>query len=120
MTTMAILLVIVITLLGTVTGFTLLSYLRTSFDLLDEVTRHPALWKQLGEPQVVYVWDGQVDYKTVQPLLPWLSWIWRADTRGLDSRLSSKLAETNRLFRRTGILMALLMAITATLILSSL
>ena len=116
---MVIFFILVVTVLGAFAGLTVFGYLRASFDLLEEVTRHPVLWKQLGEPRVVHVRDGQTGYKTLQPILPWLSWVWRSDASGLDAKLGQKLAETGKLLHKSTLLMAMLMVATAGLMLSA-
>lgn len=95
---MQIVLGIVATLLFLTSALAVVRYLRSSFELLDLVKQNARLWTELGRPERHGM--GEVDAgSTIQPALPWLRWVWRADTRGLDARLASKLQSTSSLFR---------------------
>lgn len=61
-------------------------YLQASFRLLEMVeARHPELWQSLGEPKRVFVRQQAGGIHTIQPLMPWLSWVWAGNPRGLDA-----------------------------------
>ena len=44
---------------------------------------------------------------TIQPLWPWLAWVWHCDTRGLDRNIGLQLKKTSQLLRRGLIAFAL-------------
>ena len=80
---------------------TIFLYLRASFELLELVRRYePATWRSLGEPERVWVRGGtQGGFDTIQPIGPWLSWVWSGGVERLDPQVARSLARTRRLLR---------------------
>ena len=100
-----------------VTMYTIYRYLRSSFHLLKEVrSSAPVIWEQLGKPQVVrYRSHGggfgyHVSY-TIQPLWPWLRWVWEANPRELDGNLNLMLQETSQLLRKSIVMLIVTFAV---------
>lgn len=88
-----------------VTGVTIYRYLASTFRLLEGVKAlSPEIWERLDRPEKVrYQRHGDglgyhVSY-TIQPLWPWLRWVWKGDPDGLDYRLAPNLRTTGRLLR---------------------
>lgn len=74
-------------------------YLRSTRDLLNLVQRDPDLWQSLGKPQVIQMDDGLLSsYFTIEPIIPWLSWLLAGKTPGRDRKLTSRYLTTRRLF----------------------
>ncbi|MEX2611721.1 MAG: hypothetical protein WEA24_17500 [Gemmatimonadota bacterium] len=73
-------------------------YLRASFELLDLVrSKHPELWQSLGKPERVYVQEQQRGFHTIQPLMPWLSWVWSGSPEKLSPYVALKLRRARSL-----------------------
>ena len=87
------------------TGITIYRYLSSSFQLLEQVqTDAPETWESLGRPEKIWIKNRQPGkyggMYTIQPLWPWLNWVWQADTNGLDFRLGKELKNVSRLLKR--------------------
>jgi len=72
----------------------------------------PDIWERLGRPEKIrYRTHGDgfgyhVNY-TIQPLWPWLSWVWKGNPVGLNQQLVPDLHKTGRLLR-IGLVMLLI------------
>ena len=81
-------------------GILILQYLRASFRLLEIVQAQAEdLWHRLGQPRRVWVKSNEGGMHTIQPLWPWLGWVWRADTAGLHPRVARELSRTSGLLK---------------------
>ncbi len=93
-----------------VSGVLIFQYMRATFHLLEMVQEHaPAVWQDLGRPERVWV-NSNEGMHTIQPLWPWLGWVWKGDTAGLDRRVARALSRTN------GLLKSALVAFTVTVL----
>ena len=87
------------------TAVTIYRYLTSSFRLLENVqSSAPETWESLGRPEKVWIQNvkpGQAGgMYTIQPLWPWLNWVWLADDNGLDYRLGKELKQVSRLLKQ--------------------
>lgn len=86
----------------TYTGFTIYRYLISSFRLLEYIqTSATDTWEKLGRPEKIWIRNGNSGgMYTIRPLMPWLEWLWRADTMGLDFKAAKELKETSTLLKK--------------------
>ena len=87
------------------TGITIYLYLTSSFQLLEHVqSSAPEIWESLGRPEKKWIQNATPGKAggmyTIQPLWPWLNWVWQADSSGLDFRLGKNLKQVSRLLKR--------------------
>lgn len=69
-------------------AFAIYRYLTLSFRLLEQVQeREPELWQTLGRPERVFVQDHPGGIHTIQPLFPWLGWVWNGERFGVPVRV---------------------------------
>ena len=90
-----------------VTGLWIYRYLKSTFLLLERLKESaPHIWEQLGRPEKVRYRKHNaglgyhVNY-TIQPIWPWLKWVWEADLHGLDSGLGRDLRQTSKLLKQS-------------------
>lgn len=94
-------------------------YLRSSFKLLELVKTNDALWQELGCPTVGWTNEGDREFKTITPLLPWLWWIWSGNTSELDHAIATRLASTRQALTIGMLLFVLTTLAIVALVLSS-
>lgn len=87
------------------TGISIYRYLRSSLQLLEQLqSSAPETWEQLGRPEKVWIQNAEPGKAggmyTIQPLWPWLNWVWQADAGGLDFRLGKELKRVSRLLKQ--------------------
>ena len=104
---MEIFLVIWVSLIAPATAFVTYRYLQSSFVLLEQVREVEPLWEQLERPERVWVREMSGGISTIQPIFPWLKWLWAADTQGLDRKLARQLKSTSALLSLGLVLFAL-------------
>ena len=79
-----------------VTGIVIFLYLRSASQLFEDVQNDaPEIWEKLGKPRRIFV-HGM---RTIQPIFPWIGWIWKGDTEGLPEDIACGLIKTRRLFK---------------------
>ena len=95
------------------TGLVIYRYLKSTFFLLERLKKSaPHTWEQLGRPEKVRYREHtagpgyHVNY-TIQPIWPWLKWVWEADVQGLDPSLSRDLRRTSKLLKQGSVLLFL-------------
>ena len=83
-------------------GITIFSYTKSSFSLLEDVqATAPELWESLGQPEKIWVRHGNGGgMHTIQPIWPWLDWVWHCRAYGVDRKLSNGLKRTSQLLKR--------------------
>ena len=75
----------------------IIQYLKSSYTLLSMVKDSDTqLWESLGRPEAIML--PSLGFGTIQPILPWLKWIWTQDITGLQENVKLQLEKTNRLF----------------------
>ena len=79
-----------------ITGIVIFSYLMSSSRLFDDIQNYaPEIWEKLGKPKRIFV-HGM---RTIQPIFPWIAWIWKGETEGLPSDIACSLIKSRRLFK---------------------
>ena len=88
---------VLVALLFPVTAVVIFAYLRQGFELLVLVQRDEALWHRLGRPERVLIRQFDSRAATIQPIVPWLRWIWAGDRSHLNKALGDRLMATRKL-----------------------
>ena len=79
-----------------VTGIVIFLYIRSTFRLLEGLQNNaPEVWEKLGKPERIFVRGMH----TIQPIFPWIGWIWKGETEGLPVDIACSLIKTRRLFK---------------------
>ncbi|MFA6984681.1 MAG: hypothetical protein WC213_00550 [Arenimonas sp.] len=96
---MALFFFMILTLLVPATAAVIFFYLRSSFDLLELVKNDNALWMRLNRPEKTWVREQGGGFATIQPLFPWLGWVWEGNTSGLRADIARQVTSTSKLLR---------------------
>lgn len=110
-------LLVLVALLFPVTAVVTFAYLRRGFELLELVQQDEALWHRLGRPEKVLIRQFDSRVATIQPIMPWLSWIWAGDRSHLSQALGDRLMATRKLLVAGLLLFALASAAIVVLVL---
>jgi hypothetical protein len=90
-------LLVTVILMTVLTGFVVLLYLRSSFELLDLVREDEALWNRLGCPEKIHGRDFANRFATISSIGPWLSWVYSGSTAGLQPGIAARLVITRNM-----------------------
>lgn len=90
-------LLVAVILMTVLTGFIVLLYLRSSFELLELVREDEALWNRLGGPEKIYGRDFANRIATISSIGPWLSWVYSGSTAGLRRDIAARLVITRNM-----------------------
>jgi hypothetical protein len=83
------------------TGIRIYHYLKSTFRLVEDVERlAPEVWESLGRPRRVYVRTAKGGSHTIQPMLPWLGWIWGGDPGAVPHEVAGQYHRTRTLLLR--------------------
>ena len=79
-----------------ITGIVIFLYIRSTLKLLEDIQNDaPDVWEHLGRPERIFV-QGM---HTIQPIMPWIVWVWKGESAGLPVDIACSLIKTRKLFK---------------------